>query len=317
MKTKSATHSKPGISVGLEFDHLAIRAARLAADGKGGHAVESMADVTGNFTEDADLIEGLRQIKDRLKIGAKDVLATCLSGKQVSASQITFRRLPPEEMEPALRIELRKSVPFEISGSTLDYQILAGGDSQAETIQVLVAVAGSGMLSRQLKVLEKAGLTPFTVDVLPVAAGNALWTSVGAPKNDSPHVAVHIGPQISTIVIDGAKSPFFNRYVYFAAEDFVGKDPGAADMEKRTHSLAEEVARSLAFYEKSAFTTGFQEILLLGEYLDTPNLSEKLRRQTGLGVRKMDLPKKIGMSHDMPPGRFDLAVALALRAGED
>lgn len=317
MKTQTAKHSKPGFSVGLEFDHLAIRAVRLAGDGRGGFSVDGMADVTGNFAEDADLVDGLRQVKERLKISAKDVLATCLSGKQVSVSQITFRRLPPEEMEQALRLEMRKSVPFEIAGSTLDYQILGDAEAQTETVQVLVAVAGSGMLGRQLKVLEKAGLTPFTVDVLPVAAGNALWTAVGAPKSDSPHVAVHLGPQISTIVIDGAKSPFFNRYVYFAAEDFVGKEPGSADMEKRIHSLAEEVARSLSFYEKSTFATGFQEVLLLGEYLDTPSLSDKLRRQTGLGVRKMDIPKKLGMTHEMPLGRFDLAAALALRAGED
>lgn len=317
MKKPSIKAHKPGHAIGLDFDHLAIRAVRLNMDGRGSCVVESMADVTGNFAEDADLIDGLRQIKERLKIGAKDALATCLSGKQVSVSQITFRRLPPDEMETALRLELRKSVPFEIAGSTLDYQILSDGDTQSETIQVLVAVAGSGLLSRQLKVLEKAGLAPFTVDVLPVAAGNAMWTSVGAPKNDAPHVAMHIGPQISTIVVDGAKSPFFNRYVYFAAEDFVGKEPGSADMEKRIQSLVEEVARSLAFYEKSTFATGFQEIQLLGEYLDTPNLFEKLRRQTGLAVRKMDIPKKLGLSHEMPAGRFDLAVALALRAGEE
>lgn len=317
MKKSSIKAHKPGHAIGLDFDHLAIRAARLALDGRGGCVVEGMADVTGNFTEDADLIEGLRQIKDRLKIGAKDALATCLSGKQVSVSQITFRRLPLEEMEPALRLEMRKSVPFEIAGSTMDYQILENGEAQTETIQVLVAVAGSGMLNRQLKVLEKAGLAPYTVDVLPVAAGNAMWVSVGTPKNDSPHVAVHIGPQISTIVIDGARSPLFNRYVYFSAEDFVGKEPGSPDVEKRIQSLVEEVSRSLAFYEKSTFATGFQEILLLGEYLDTPNFSEKLRRQTGLGVRKMDIPKKLGHSHEMPQGRFDLAVALALRAGEE
>lgn len=308
---------KPCFAVGIEFDHLAVRGARLAFDEKGGQSVDSLVDVTGNFSEDGDLIEGLRQVKDRLKMGAKDILATCLSGKQVSVSQITFRRLPPEEMEQALRIEMRKSVPFEITGSTLDYQILGEVDSPSETIQILVALAGSGMLSRQLKVLEKAGLAPSIVDVLPVVACNALWASVGIPKSDAPHVAVHIGPQISTIVIDGARSPHFNRYVYFSAEDFVGKGPGSPDVDKRIQSLVDEVSRSLAFYEKSTFATGFQEVLLMGEYLDTPNLADRIRRQTGLGVRKMDIPKKLGYSHDMPHGRFDLATALALRAGED
>lgn len=307
---------KPGHTVGIEFDHLAIRGARLAQDGSGGAAVDMLSDVTGNFSEDRDLIEGLMLIKDQLKMGPRDTLATCLAGKQVSASQVTFRRLPAEEMEQALRIEMRKSIPFEIAGSTLDYQVLSGDSPQAETAQVLVAVAASGLLSRQLKVLEKAGLTPHFVDVLPVAVGNALWSWTGAPKGDYPYVAVHIGPQISTIVIDGARSPFFNRYIYFAAEDFVGREP-TPDIEKRVASLAEEVARSLAFYEKNSFATGFQEVTLLGEYLETPALADRIRRQTGLSVRKMDLPRKLGLSHDRPAGRFDLAVSMAIRAGEE
>lgn len=309
-------HPKPGFAVGLEFDHLVIRAARIALDGQGGQTVDGLVDVTGDFIQDAALIDGLRQVKDRLRFGARDTLATCLAGKQVSASQIAFRKLPPEEMESALRLEMRKSLPFEVAGATLDYQLLGDLEAKADSVQVLVALAGSDILSHQLKVFEKAGLTPAVVDVLPVAAGNALWNWVGAPKSDVPHVAIHIGPQISTIVIDGAQSPFFNRYVYFAAEDFVGKEPGSPDIERRVQSLADEVSRSLAFYEKSALTTGFQELLLLGEYLDTPALQDKLRRQTGMGVRRMDIPGKLGFANDSPKGRFDLAMALALRAGE-
>lgn len=309
--------AKPGTLIGLEFDHLSIRAARLSTDGKGNHTIESLLDVTGNFAEDADLNGGLKQIRDQLRIGPKDQLASCLSGKQVSVSQITFRDLPAEEMEQALKLEMRKSIPFEIAGATIDFQVLESAAPKSETVQVLVAIAGAGLLSRHLNVLDKSGLAPTVVDVLPLAAGNALWSWVGSPKNDAPHVAVHIGPQISTIVIDGAKTPFFNRYVYFAAEDFVGRESGSTDLDKRVQSLCEEIARSLAFYEKSTFATGFQEIALMGEYLDTTNLVERLRRQTGLGVRRVDLAKKLGFDHDKPAGRFDLAVALAMRAGED
>lgn len=307
--------AKPGHAVGIEFDHLAIRAVRLSLDGQGGASVESLVDVTGNFAEDAELLEGLRQAKERIKLGSRDALATCLAGRQVSVNEIAFRNLPAEEMEPALRIEMRKSIPFEIAGSTLDYQVLESRDGKSETVQVLVAMAGAGLLTRHLALLEKVGLTPTVVDLLPVATGNALWSWVGAPKSDAPHVAVHIGPQISTIVIDGARSPFFNRYVYLAAEDFPGREPGAPDVERKVHILAEEVARSLAFYEKSCFASGFQQVLLLGEFLDTPALAEKLRRQTGLAVQKIDLPRKLGRNHDQPAGRFDLAMALALRAG--
>ncbi|HLP40243.1 MAG TPA: hypothetical protein VK465_01940, partial [Fibrobacteria bacterium] len=107
----------------------------------------------------------------------------------------------------------------------------------------------------------------------------------------------------------------FNRYVYFAAEDCVGREPEGAESERRVQSLVDEVSRSLAFYESSVGARGFQELNLLGEYLDIPFLEERLRRQTGLSIRKMDMPRRLGYQHNIPEGRFDLAIALALLAG--
>jgi type IV pilus assembly protein PilM len=218
-------------------------------------------------------------------------------------------------MESALRLEARKYVPFDVAGAALDYQVLDGVPEGSQSIEVLVALAGAGTLAQHLKVLERAGLNPSVVDVLPVAAGNALWNWVDPSRHDAHHVALHIGPQISTIVIDGARSPYFNRYVYFAAEDYAGREQGSVESEKRIQGLVDEVSRSLAFYETSAGARGFQEISLLGEFLDIPSLEERLRRQTGLAVRKMDMPRRLGYQHDFPVGRFDLAVALALLAG--
>lgn len=306
---------RTGHAVGLEFDHLAIRAARLVLNEGSAHAVESLVDVAGDFSTDDGLVDGLRQVRDRLKLTPREPLGTCLSGKQVYVSQIPFRRLAREEMESALRLEARKHVPFDVAGAALDYQVLDGAPEGSQSIEVLVALAGAGILAQHLKVLERAGLNPSVVDVLPVAAGNALWNWVDPPRHDAHHVALHIGPQISTIVIDGARSPYFNRYVYFAAEDFVNREQGDAESDKRIQGLADEVSRSLAFYESSAGARGFQEISLLGEYLDIPSLEERLRRQTGLAVRKMDMPRRLGYQHDFPAGRFDLAVALALLAG--
>lgn len=303
--------------MGIEFDHLAIRAVRLSFDGKGGLAVDAMVDLSGDYAEESSLIDGLRMIKDRLRMGPRDQLAACLSGRQVSVSQIAFRRLPAEEMEPALRIELRKSVPFETAGSVLDYQVLDEADAKSGTRQVLVGMTAAGLLDRHLNLFERAGMNPAVVDLLPSAVGNALWNWAGPSPGEAPAAAVHVGPQISTIVIDGARTPFFNRYVYLTAEEFPGRDAGSPETARKLSTFAEEVARSLAFYEKSAAASGFQEILLLGEYLDTPGLAESIRRHTGLPARRMDLPRRLGLAHEFQPGRFDLAAALALRGGED
>jgi Tfp pilus assembly PilM family ATPase len=309
---------KPGFSVGLEYDHLAIRGARLSSDGRGGIAVDHLEEVRGDYAEDTGLIDGLKKIKEKLGMTPRDSVVACLSGKQVFASQLAFRNLPREEMEPALRLELRKSMHFDVTGSALDYQVLSQGDVSAvssDNVQVLVALVGGGLLPRQLKALEKAGIKPAAVDVLPVALSNAIWSWVDKPR-EQPHVAVHIGPAVSTVVIDGLRSPFFNRSVYFSAEEVFGKDPAAAAIDRRLAALGDEIARSLTFYEKSAFASGFTEILLLGDYLETTPLTEHLRKYTGIPVRRMDLPKKLGGGKTAEAGRFDLAVTLAMRGDE-
>lgn len=311
-----AKRAKADHWVGMEHDHLDMRGARLAADGKGGFAVERLEEVHGDFADPKGLAEGFRILKGKLGMASKDSLVTCLSGKQTFASQLTFRRLPPEEMAQALMLELRKSVPFEIAGATLDYSILSDPDAKGETIQVLVGLAAAGMLSRHLKVLEEAGLAPTSVDILPVGVANALWTAAGEAKGDAPKVAVHIGPQMSTIVLDGPDSPFFTRYIYFAAEEILSGE-GSQRSDSRAMVLADEIARSIAFYEKNAFASGIQEVYLLGDFLDSPLVEAPIRQRTGLKVRKLDIPRQLGHAHGFHPGRFDLAVSLAIRGGRD
>jgi Tfp pilus assembly PilM family ATPase len=314
MVKRSIQTSRPGHTVGVEYDHLAIRAARLSTDGRGGFAVEKLEELRGDFSEDVSLLEGLRKIREKLSTGMKDAVVACLAGKQVYASQMPFRRLGQEEMEQALRLELRKTVHFEVATSTLDFELLSDDDgSNGGEAQILVALAANSLLNRNLSLLERAGLKPAFIDVLPVAIANALWTWKGNKEGDYPLVALHVGPQVSTIVIDGESSPFFNRNIYFAAEDMFRPDASPGDRDKRIQSLVDEVARSLVFYEKNSQVTGFREVLLLGDYLDGATLTDPLQLKTGLPIRKMDLPKQLGSVRESDPGKFDLAVALALR----
>lgn len=295
------------------MDHLSIRAAQLRVDGRGGASIERLEEIRGNFAEDGDLLQGLRQLKDKLGSNQKVSVVSCLSGKQVFASQLEFRHLPPEEMEQALRLELRKTVHFEVATSVLDYQFLSDEDGIGGTAQIVVALAANSLLTRQTSLLEKAGIKPSAVDVLPLAVSNAMWAVKGSEPGSSPMVALHIGPQISTVVIDGEESQFFNRTIYFAAEDMFAETANPKDREKRLKDLAQEVARSLAYYEKGTFSSSIREIVLLGEYLDQPGISEHLRVDAGITSSRMNLASQLGYSGNVEAGRFDLAIALALR----
>ncbi len=306
--------SIPGFTVGIEYDTLAIRVARLSTDGRGSFTVDRLEEFKGSFAEDVGLLEGLRQVKTLMNINTREPVVTCLAGKQVFATQIPFRKLATEEMEQALRLELRKSVHFEIATSTLDFEVVSDNTGpSAGMIQVLVALASNALLKKQLELLEKVGLKADAVDVLPIAVANALWTWKDGEVGNQTLVALHIGPQITTIVIDGEESSFFSRNLYFPAEDVFGPKSSIPIRESQIQSLVDEVSRSLAFYDKNTGSSGFQEIVLLGDFLDGETLISNLLKQTGLRINKMGLPSKLGFQSDSLPGRFDLAIALAMR----
>lgn len=315
MTKRSIQTSSPGYFVGIEFDHRAIRAARVSSDGRGGFTVAALEDQAGDFSEDGALIDGLRKVKSRLGPGVRDIVVSCLAGKQVFASQMDFRRLTGEEMEQALRLELRKIVHFEVATSTLDFEILDGdGDSTGGQCQVMVALASNSLLGRHIQILEKSGLRPSAMDVLPLAVADALWIWREEKGMEAPVAALHIGHQASTIVIDGEYSPFFNRSIPISVDGSAADAHGDPERAKRLHSLADEISRSLNFHEKSTGVGGFREIVLLGDLPDDPGFSDTIKRRTGLDTVRMDLASKIsGGRKPAPAGRFDLAIALALR----
>jgi Tfp pilus assembly PilM family ATPase len=312
---RSIQTSNPGYYTGIEFDAHTIRAARVSADGRGSFTIATLEEASGDYSDEANLIESLRQLKTRLGVTQRDIVVTSLSGKQVFAAQLDFRRLSGEEMEQALRLELRKMVHFEVATSTLDYEILEDEEgSTSGQCRVMTALASNSLLSRQMAILEKAGLRPAAMEVLPLTVANALWAWRGAGGMESPCVAIHVGPQATTLIIDGEYSPFFYRSIPFAAEDANADAIPPSDRAKRLTSLADEVSRSLAFHEKNSGTAGYKELVVLGERLEDAEFAEAMRKRTGLGTIRMDLASKIGgMKNGSPTGKFDLAVALALR----
>ncbi len=315
MTKRSIQTSNPGYYTGIEFDAHAIRAARMSADGRGGFAVAALEEVSGDYSDEVSLIESLRLLKSKLGVAQRDTVVTCLSGKQVFATQLDFRRLSGEEMEQALRLELRKMVHFEVATSTLDYEIMEDDDETTSgQCRVMVALAANSLLSRQMTILDKAGMRPAAMDVLPLTVANALWAWRGAGGMESPCVAVHVGPQASTLIIDGEYSPFFYRSIPFASEEANGVAQTPVEKAKKLMYFADEVSRSLAFHEKNSGTGGYKELVILGEYLEDPEFADTVKRRTGLETTRMDLAAKIGgTKNGGQTGRFDLAVALAKR----
>jgi Tfp pilus assembly PilM family ATPase len=314
-KRIGAGKGKPHTIIGIEFDSFAIRAVRVNHGAPGGYKIDALCEERGDFSNDENLLEGLRKVKSRLNVGTKEKVVTALAGKQIWAGEIQFRMLPPEEMIPALRLEVRKTLHFEASGSSLDYELLAKPEEGQELAKYLVVSAHNSIMQRQMALLERSGLEVTVVEVLPVAIANAMWAQVGNLKTEAPHVGLHFGGQVCTVVIDGEKSPFFNRSIYFLAEEVYGKTDTLTERERerRLHILGEEIVRTLAYYEKNSLVSGFSGITLMGDYANEPGLLDLVQNSTGIKPNFPDIIARLGYHAPADPVRFAVSLALALR----
>ena len=106
-------------SIGIEFDTMSIRAAKLnlvKSGSKTSVKVMGLSELYGDFSNDDNISGGMKKIKDKSSVTASDRVVTCLAGKQVYVAQMPFKKLADDEMKNALRIEIKKSLPFEVAG---------------------------------------------------------------------------------------------------------------------------------------------------------------------------------------------------------
>jgi Tfp pilus assembly PilM family ATPase len=315
-------------TIGIEYDNLGIRAARMncsmdtaaGAKTKPTYKLLALEEVTGSFIKDEDLVVGLKKIRDKLNIGTAERTVSCISGKQVFVAQITMTRLPANELRNALKLEIRKSLPFDVSGATIDYQVLPETDKKSETLQVMVTAVANVLIHKHLQLLSKAGIKPDIVDTLSTAMGNAFYAGAQeAIEEKKPCVVVHIGQSVCTLIIEGLALPFFHRNIYFSTEELYGvlaaKNPQPErERLRRLNVLTEEVTRSVSYYEKTYNDSGIQRVFLLGEYTDKTELIQAITEKTGLQGTMLDLcPGYTKLPESSPPAKFAVAIALGMR----
>jgi len=329
---------KKQVLVGIDHDSGTLRGARLtyeAAAGKGSAPdcrLLGFEEVSDDLSDPAKFSAALKKLKDKLGIGATDTVSTCLAGKQTYAAQLDVRRLPDNEMEGMLRLELRKSMPFETAIATFDFQMLPADPTRPKdsNVQVIVSAVSNALLNKHLSAYERAGIKPNNVNVLPVSAANAFWAGrrpgAAAADINETHVLLHIGSDTCTLVIDGNHSPFFTRSFSFSVDEASGggKAAEATGLAQQpagfqTNMLASEITKSVTYYKNTYANMGvgnISTITVIGSQAGDP-IFETLGARTGYTVQTIQTAQTIQSAKPAPAGKFDLAIALALQGAEE
>jgi type IV pilus assembly protein PilM len=307
-----------GNSIGIDLDMQSIRAVKTKNTGKNSRPViASIEEITGTFIKDEDVIAGLKAIKQRLAVSYTDTIITCVGGKQTYAAQLAFKKMPDEEMHNALKFEIRKNIPFDTVGATINYQFLSQNVKKNDLSPLVVTAVSNIILQRYLRVFEKAGLRPEIIDVFPLTIANAYHIHRDSLReSDKNGCILHIGSEFSTIVIDGENIPFFNRTIYFAADEIFG--PSKSDqiapreIERRIAAFTEEIVRSLAYYETTYHAKASNILTVLGNF-PVPDLLKKIQSDTGLTVKLLNLIGSLDNKYASADSKFDIALALSMR----
>ncbi len=308
------------VSIGIEIDSQSIRAAKVrpGKSVKGSSPViSSLEEITGSFVKDEEIIDGLKTLRQKMAISSTDIVVTCVGGKQTYAVQLPFRKLPDEEMKTALKFEIRKNLSFDTSGASIEYQFLSQPAKKSDSAPVIVTAVANVLLQRYLRLFDKAGLPPSIIEVFPLTVANTLWAGkdIREPA-DCGKILLHIGPDFSTVVIDGNEIPFYNRTIYFSAAELFGPAPGeplaAREIQRRIAAFTEEITRSLTYYESTYRTKTATTVTVLGSYV-VPEIIAKITQDTGLTVNQLDLVNEFDAKQTTTAGKFDIAVSLGMR----
>jgi Tfp pilus assembly PilM family ATPase len=306
-------------SIGIEHDTMSIRAAKLNIVKSGSKItvkVMGLSELYGDFSNDENISGGMKKIKEKISVNPSDRVVTCLSGKQVYVTQMAFKKLADDEMKGALRIEIKKSLPFEVAGAAIDYQLIEGSKKD-NLYQFIVTAVPSIMLTRHVNMMERLGIRPYIVDVLPLAIANSFNLAMQSCAVGLAYVVVHVGPAVTNLVVCGDESvPFFHRSIYFLADDVFGDhEQPAAEEEtgKKLQELVEEVGRSISFYEKTYALNKFAGVFLLGEYLETETIRDAIALKTNLTTEIIDIFSTLKQASNAPKGKFEVAMGLAMR----
>jgi Tfp pilus assembly PilM family ATPase len=310
-------------SIGIEHDTISIRAVKLnivTGGSKPKVVVAGLSELRGDFSNDENLAGGMKKIKEKIAVSPTDLVATSIAGKQVYVTQIPFRKLPDDEMKNALRLEIKKSLSFEVAGASIDFQAVEG-TKKGEESQFIVTAVPSVMVSRHLNMMERLGIRPNVVDVFPLSIANAFHLSQPSLALGLAYVVVHIGPIVTNVVICGDSSvPFFHRSIYFLCEELFGENDQAtqlsgSDLDRKLNDLTEEIARSIGFYEKTYGITSVAGVFLMGDYLENPSFITSISGKTGVATEVVDVFAQLKQASNAPKGKFEVAVGLAMRNG--
>ncbi|MFG0305268.1 MAG: type IV pilus assembly protein PilM [Phycisphaerales bacterium JB040] len=231
-----------------------------------------------------------------------------------------FAKLPPVEPKKVpdiVKFEAVQQIPFPLEEVEWDYQTFVSPDSP--DVEVGIFAVTKQRIAERLRILEDLGLTPDVATISPVAAYNALAVDLGFTESTPGTIIVDVGTMATDLVIAEAGRVWVrtfpiggHQFTEAVASQFkltytkAEKLKREAEQTKHTRhvlqamrpvfsDLAQEIQRSIGFYESVHSDADLKRLIGLGSTFKLPGLRKYLKQQLGLDVYRLEQFKKISV----------------------
>jgi len=242
---------KPRVeALGLEVGVANLKLVELAGSPPALRALASRPTpqglvVEGVVTDPAALAREIRELLAEART-RKRYVVTAVPNPGIILRTIQVPKMPPKEMEEAVRWEAERYIPFPIDEVVLDFAPLEplAEVQEGEQVEVMVGAARQEAVAGLIEALREAGLTPVVLDVKPFAGLYPLEEEL-TKDPERVAVALEIGADSTSLVLTRGDQPLAARVITLSGKDFTeaiskafGLDFLAAEEVKRTYGLA-------------------------------------------------------------------------------
>lgn len=268
------------------------------------------AIVDNTLMDSAAISSAIRNLIASLGIKIKDVVCS-ISGNSVIIRKIVLPAMPQEELEDQISWEAEQYIPFDINDVNMDFQILSPDNNDPSKMNVLLVASKKDIINDYVSVFTEAGMQLSVVDVDSFAVQNAFEANHDFSSEDI-IALINIGASVMNINVIKDGITLFTRDVQMGGNLYseeIQKQLGLSSHDaeigkllahesnnealrnvtlKVNETLAQEIRRSLDFYNSTATDDRISGVYVSGGCSKVYNLIHTISEKIGLPVDEVN-----------------------------
>lgn len=303
--------------VGIDIGSSSVKIVQLK-DNKGSFQLLNVgiyplppeAIVDNTLMDSTSIAAAIKNLVTSLGIKVKDVVCS-ISGNSVIIRKIVLPAMPQEELEDQISWEAEQYIPFDINDVNMDFQILSPDSNDPSKMNVLLVASKKDIINDYVSVFSEAGMQLSVVDVDSFAVQNAFEANHDYSSEDI-LALINIGASVMNINVIKDGITLFTRDVQMGGNLYseeIQKQMGLSSYDaeigkllaheskndslrnvilKVNETIAQEIRRSLDFYNSTATDDRITSVYVSGGCSKVYNLVNTISEKIGLPVDRIN-----------------------------